>query len=348
LRDIAHRSATVRGLGAAALAAAAAVGAFAALTGTATAASTPKPPAIASAFTPSLIGVGATSAIGFTVTDPNASGSLTSVGFTDTLSGVTIDNPSGETASGCGASAVITSNPGDSTITLTGGTIKAGTPCTISVDVTAATAGSPTSQTTTVNSSAGSSAAGSAATLVVLPAPTVTVAAPTEGAKFKFGQKVSANYSCAQAAYTLGISQCTAEDDLGNTVQSGGLLDTTDAGDHQLTVEAFSVSGVVTNDTVDYTVLPDNVFRLKSLKASAAHVSFKLVLPGAGKIVVTEFLGHSKLASRTIKVRAAKSLRLAIAPSAALPAPAKVKLVIRYTPTGGVASTLTKRGIALT
>ena len=112
-------------------------------------------------------------------------------------------------------------------------------------------------------------------------------------------------------------------------------------------MEAYSISGVVTNDTIDYTVLPDNVFKLKSVKTTGAHVSFKLVLPGAGKVVITEFKGHSKLASKTIKVRAAKTLRATLAPSAALSAPAKVKLRIKYTPTGGVASTLTKRGIAL-
>ena len=70
-------------------------------------ASTPAvPPTIASSFTPNVIGVGGTTALGFTITNPNASGTLSSVAFNDTLpANLTVDDPNGENGT-CGSASV--------------------------------------------------------------------------------------------------------------------------------------------------------------------------------------------------------------------------------------------------
>ncbi len=305
----------------------------------ATAATTTQPPTIASAFTPTTVGVGQTAAIGFTVTDPNASGSFTNLAFTDTLGGgAVIDNPTGLATSGCGSAIAVTANPGDTTITVAAATVKAGTPCTISVDVTSSTAGTVTSQTSTVTSSGPTSSAGSAATLTVLAAPTVTVTSPAVNATYAFGQKVTATYTCTDAV-AGDLQGCTAQDDLGHTVASGGLLETSVPGQHQLTVQAFAATGLVTDQTINYTVLPDNVFTLKALSHTASKVGFTLKLPGAGKVKVTAWSGSKKLATLTVSVTAAKSVKVNLPISGT---PGKVKVVIAYTPTGGVVKKLTK------
>lgn len=57
------------------------------------------PPTITSTFTPSLIGLSdsAATALAFTITNPNASATLSAVSFTDTLpAGLAIDDPNGE------------------------------------------------------------------------------------------------------------------------------------------------------------------------------------------------------------------------------------------------------------
>jgi hypothetical protein len=311
----------------------------------ASAATASKPPTISSSFTPGVIGVGGTSSIGFSVTNPNASGTLTAVGFTDTITGGVIDNPSGQSLSGCG-SVVVTSNPGTTTITVSGASVKAGTPCVISIAVTAATAEAVTSQTGTVSSSAGSSASGSQASLTVLELPTVTATAPAAGAKYKFGQKVIIGYSCVQAAYALGLEGCTAQDDLGNTIATGAQLDTKIPGKHQLTIQATSISGV-TDQTIDYTVLPDNRFKIGKLNSSGTKISFKLGLPGAGTLRITELAGKDTVVTVKVTVHRKRSVTITLVPDTKGQAllqssHAKVELVVVYTPKRGVARTKRK------
>jgi hypothetical protein len=101
------------------------------------------PPTVASAFTPSEIGAGdsTATALSITIANPNASGTLSGVGFTDTLpAGLTVDNPNGENGT-CGSAGVITATPGASAFSLAGGSLKAGVSCTISISVIASQVG---------------------------------------------------------------------------------------------------------------------------------------------------------------------------------------------------------------
>jgi hypothetical protein len=322
-------------------------------------------PTFTSAFTPTEIGVGDSSAtaLAYTITNPNASGTLSNVAFSDTLpAGLSIDNPNGENGT-CGTTGVITANPGSSTISLTGGSLKASSSCTISVAVIASQAGVFQNSPGAVSSSAGASANGAPQSLTVLPPPTLTVAHITNNAKYTFGETIKPTYSCAQASDPTALSDCSAADDLGNSIASGGALKTKVPGAHVLTVTATSSDGLSTSDTFNYTVLADNRFTVSKVTAGkAGALSFQLRLPGAGSVKAVELASKNitfgtftttVAEKRTLKVtikptRAGKKLLVApSSTSSTAPIHVKVKLEITYTPKGGVKKTVTEHGVTL-
>lgn len=311
-------------------------------------ASTPVvPPTIVSSFTPNLIGVGGTTAVGFTITNPNSSGTLSSVAFTDTLpANVTVDDPNGENGS-CGSASVVTANPGSNTISLSGGSLKAGASCTVSVAVTASQPEVVQNQTGDVTSSAGSSSSGNTQTLTVLASPTVSVNKPRNNAKYTYGQVVMARYSCAQPGDPAGLSDCSAQDDLGNALNSGGRLDTRSPGAHTLSISATSVDGLVTTTTINYTVLPDNRFTVSKVKSLAGGaLSFVLSLPGPGKINVHELAAGGRTFAATVtRVHRKRRLAVIVAPTSAA-GPATITLEVVFTPTGGRKRMVVRRDIS--
>jgi hypothetical protein len=316
------------------------------------------PPTITSAFTPAEIGVGdsTATALSFTITNPNATGTLSAVSFTDTLpAGLTVDNPNGENGT-CGSASVVTAAPGAGTISLIGGSLNATANCTVSVSLIAGQVGILQNTTGLVSSSAGSSATGDSESLTVLPAPVLTVGGVKNDAKYSFGAKVKPTYRCAQAGDPAALADCSAVDDLGNTVASGKALSTKQAGSHSLTVTATSSDGLSTTDTFDYTVLANNRFTVSAIKHnSAGTITLRLALPGAGKVKVVELAAHRVTFGRyAVSVGARRTLDVKVKPTPAGKAllkegtAAKVKLEVTYTPKGGVARTVTKRLIAPT
>ena len=315
-----------------------------------------KPPTITSSFTPNLIGVGDTTALGIVLTNPNTSGTLTGVGFTDTLpSGLAVDNPNGvNIASACGTTAVVTAVPGTQTFSLATGSLKAAATCTVSIAVTPSQPEVFQNDTGPAISSAGNSVSnGDTEDLTVLASPTATIVKPANNARYSYGQVVRANYSCGQADYTLGISSCSAQDDLGNTIADGGRLVTNEPGAHQLTVFAISVDGDVATTSVNYTVLPDNQFTISKVKPkSGGSVSFELRLPGAGKVAALALDGKKTVAKSDLVAHGRGQLQVKLKPTGAGAAllgtsGATVRLQVTYTPKGGVARTLTVRGVKL-
>jgi hypothetical protein len=314
------------------------------------------PPTIASAFTPALIGLSdsAATALSFTITNPNTSGTLSAVSFTDTLpTGLAVDNPNGENGT-CGSTSVITAGPATQTISLSGGSVKAAASCTFSVSITAAQTGTFQNATSVVSSSAGDSTAGSAAALTVIPPPTVTVAHIKNNAKYPYGRVVKPTYSCAQPEDAAGLTDCSAEDDLGNDIVSGGALKTKIPGSHSLTVSATSDDGAVTTQEIDYTVLPDNRFAIAKVKPTRhGALQFQLALPGAGKVTVVELAGKKTVGQLTRSVASQRKLNVSVNPTSAGSAllkqtsSVKVTLDVTYTPKGGVKHTVTRRGITL-
>ncbi len=182
------------------------------------------PPTVTSAFTPSSIGVSGTSALSVTITNPNASSSLSGIGFNDTLpAGVVVDIPNGQSGT-CGSAWVLTAVSGSNTITLTGGKLAGGANCTVSVAVTASGAGSYHNTTGPVASTEGGIGTADTETLTVIAPPTITISSPREGRVFDFGQRVKALYSCQEALGGPGITDCSGD------AASGSLIDTQTAG----------------------------------------------------------------------------------------------------------------------
>jgi hypothetical protein len=318
------------------------------------------PPTITSAFTPNLIGVGDTdaTALSVTITNPNASGTLSSVAFTDTLpAGLTVDNPNGESGT-CGSTSVVTAAPGSSSLSVTGGSLKAGATCTVSVSLIASQTGTLTNTPSAVTSSAGASAVPAAQTLTVLPPPTVSVGGIKNNATYTFGESVRPHYTCTQPADAAALADCSAADDLGNAVVSGGALDTKDPGSHTLTVSSTSTDGLETDDSFSYTVLANNKFTVAKVKPGKhGTLAFQLALPGAGPVKVVEIAGKSTVGTYNRDVGGKKTINVTVRPThrgvALLAASSptkprlKVTLQITYTPKGGVKRTVTKRGIVL-
>jgi hypothetical protein len=312
------------------------------------------PPTVTTAFTPNLIGLSDSSATSLSVTiaNPNASGTLSSVSFTDTLpAGLTVDNPNGENGT-CGSAGVITADAGSQAISLTGGSVKAASSCTISVSVVPSQTGTFTDAPGAIGSSAGSGAASAPASLTVIPPPTVRVSNPRNNAKLAFGAVVRPRYSCSQPADPSALSDCSAVDDLGNNVASGGALDTRAPGSHTLTVSATSADGLVTTQDIDYTVLPDNRFTLAQLSTKAnGTVSFLLALPGAGSVIIREIDGHHTFGTYSGHVGGPRKLKVTVKPS---PAGAKllaagqaqrIAIQVTFAPRGGVKRTVTRHRV---
>jgi hypothetical protein len=188
----------------------------------------------------------------------------------------------------------------------------------------------------------------------VIPPPTVSVSNLRNDAKLAFGAVVRPRYSCSQPADPSALSDCSAVDDLGNNVASGGALDTRAPGSHALTVSATSADGLVTTQDIDYTVLPDNCFTLAQLGTKAnGTVSFLLALPGAGSVIVREIDGHHTFGTYSGHVGGRRKLKVTVKPS---PAGAKllaagqaqrIAIQVTFAPRGGVRRTVTRHRVGV-
>ena len=313
------------------------------------------PPSITSTFTPNSIGVAGTSALSFTITNPNPSGSLTSVGFTDTLpAGVVVDDPNGQSGT-CGSTGTLTATPGGSTITLSGGKLAAGASCTVSAAVTSNTAEVVQNATGPVSSSAGTGNSDTE-TLTVIAPPSVALTSPVDGSTFNFGQRVIARYSCAEAANGPGIVDCSGSIDAGDAiVASGSPIDTSTPGPHTFTASATSDDGQVVTGTVNYTVRPSNKFVVSRLKAHAGgSLSLQIALPGPGTVQLSEHKGRVVLARKTIKAHQSETAKVTLSLDTKGAQLLKggsavvLRLLVAFKPTGGLVRDVTIYGIKLT
>jgi 6-phosphogluconolactonase (cycloisomerase 2 family) len=123
------------------------------------------PPVIAKAYSPNPVPVGGTTALVYTVNNPNTTVALAGLAFTDTLpAGTAVASPTGLSGS-CGGS--VSTSAGASSVTLTGGSLIANTSCSISVNVIASAVGTLTSATSNVTSTNGGTGNAAGASLVV-------------------------------------------------------------------------------------------------------------------------------------------------------------------------------------
>jgi uncharacterized repeat protein (TIGR01451 family) len=100
--------------------------------------STPSPITLGKAFSPATINAGGVSVLTITLSNAGSTPASLTTALTDTLpSGVVVSGSAGSTCGG-----TLTASGGASAVTLTGGSIPAGSSCMVTVSVTAATAGS--------------------------------------------------------------------------------------------------------------------------------------------------------------------------------------------------------------
>ncbi|MFC7550241.1 ice-binding family protein [Plantactinospora sp. GCM10030261] len=136
-------------------------------------------PTISKAFDDSTIPVGGTTSLVFTLSNPNASTSLTGVSFVDNLpAGLVVATPNGLSGS-CGGG-TITATAGGSSIRLAGATLPAGGSCTFSVNVTGTTSGTKSNTSGPVDSNESGPGATASARITV-----GAVAAPTIAKAFR-------------------------------------------------------------------------------------------------------------------------------------------------------------------
>ncbi len=133
-------------------------------------------PGISKAFSPNPIAVGGVSTLTFTVTNPNAGFALTGVAFTDTFpAGLQVAATPNATATGCG-SPTFAPAAGNTSVSFSGGTVAASGTCTVTVDVTATTAGTKVNTTGNVTSTNGGTGGTGTDTLTVISPPNLAKA----------------------------------------------------------------------------------------------------------------------------------------------------------------------------
>ncbi|HEY1591413.1 MAG TPA: right-handed parallel beta-helix repeat-containing protein [Solirubrobacteraceae bacterium] len=174
--------------------------------------------------------------------------------------------------------------------------------------------------------------------------PSVSILAPTQGAKYKLGAVARASFSCADDSRGPGIALCLP------TGINGALVDTRTAGSHTFAVTAVSSDGMSSTQSVTYTVQspPSNRFTLsqKKLKQTTGDVSFAVAVPGAGTVSVVETMlssGKQFVAGRArLSPRRRQTVRVAIKPNGRAlrlvrhhKALVSVQLQVTFTPNGG-------------
>src|SRR5258708_17501790 len=100
-------------------------------------------PALTKAFAPTTVGVGQTSTLTFTITNPAGSPARTALTFSDALPASLVIAATPNVANSCGGAPTITAAAGTGTFTIGGTGVNAAvgaSTCTVSVDVTSAIA----------------------------------------------------------------------------------------------------------------------------------------------------------------------------------------------------------------
>ena len=93
---------------------------------------------------------------------------------------------------------------------------------------------------------------------------------------------MKAHYTCADPAGAPAVNGCIGD------VGDGALLDTKHPGPQTFTVTATNAIGGLTTETVDYTVLPNNVATVSAVKThKLGKASFTVGVPGPGTVTVT-------------------------------------------------------------
>jgi hypothetical protein len=201
-----------------------------------------------------------------------------------------------------------------------------------------------------------------------VPAPTIALRAPADGARYTLGERVSASYTCASS---IGIDRCHGSS------ANGQPIDTASLGTHTFTVTARDTRGQTSATSATYTVVkgspvtPSNSFTMSGVHSiGLGSVSVTVATPGPGllKLFMTESVqnfaraaafapgpdrfvfGYAKVrlptgGASTITIHPSKRGQLLLAHHRC---PVVVNVWVQYTPTGGTMRAHSFYGLRLT
>jgi hypothetical protein len=152
------------------------------------------PPPFSKVFSPDTIAYGGTSTLTFTINNSGSLADATSLDFTDNLpTGVTVANPANSSTT-CAGGGTITAVAGTAVISYTGGSLAAGSTCTVQADVTSTDAGTHDNTSGDLTSNLGNSGTAS---------DSLTVGAPPIPTLNEWGVIVLALFLCLGALWFL-------------------------------------------------------------------------------------------------------------------------------------------------
>ena len=141
--------------------------------GSATLNVTSKAPTIAMSFGAATVGLGASTSLSFTITNPNNDSGLSGVGFSDSLpSGLEVATPNGLTGN-CGGT--VAAVAGGGTVSLAGLSLDTSESCTFSVNVKGTSSGTKVNTTDPITSNEGATGGTATASIVVGTPPIVAI-----------------------------------------------------------------------------------------------------------------------------------------------------------------------------
>jgi len=209
------------------------------------------PPTIAKAFNPTSVAVNGTSMLTLTITNPAVNASpLTGVAVTDTLpAGLVVATPNA-LANTCGGA--VTATAGSGSVSLTGGTVAAGSSCAVTVNITGTTGGNYVNTTGPVSSTGGGTGATASANLTVGTAPGITKS--FGAASIALNGTTSLSFTITNPNTTLALTNVSVTDTLpaglviaspnGLTGSCGGGTITATAGASSLSLSGGAVASL--------------------------------------------------------------------------------------------------------
>jgi uncharacterized repeat protein (TIGR01451 family) len=169
------------------------------------------PPRISTTFAAISVPIGGSTALSFSISNPNAATSLTGVGFTDALpSGLLVATPNGSTGS-CGGGTIIAA-PGSNSITLSGAALGTSSSCTFMENVTGISAGVEDNVTSMVTSSQGGNGNAASSSLTVVAPPSIS--SLFSASTVPMNQTISLTFSIANPNNTVTLAGVSLTDSL--------------------------------------------------------------------------------------------------------------------------------------
>lgn len=249
------------------------------------------PPVIDASFAPATIAVNGTTRLTFTITNPSGSTALTGVAFSSTLPPGLVITAANALATTCGG--VFTAAAGSGPITLSAGTVAAGSSCTAALNVIATSVGAKTTTSGPVSSTNGGTG-NTASAVVTVGTSTTTTALTSSLNPSGLGQSVTFTVTVTAPSGTP-TGMVTFKDGgttLGTGLLAGGVATFTtaalSAGSHSITAvyagdanNAGSTSAAVTQ-AVNQSATTTVVTSSQNPSAAGQPVTFTATVSSGG------------------------------------------------------------------